>query len=570
MNVRHGMAVLHGLSMRARMGAMLAVVISVVAATLGGVIGHSSAVQLRGRIGQSLANDAARLTDRIAAEWSGRVRELALVAVGEPRGGGWIESDNRQQAMLEGLKRAVPAYRWIVVTDAHGQVKRATDPAMLGTRVAGPALTGGSFAQVSSPVPGADGAPDGTVVAELGLDWLGALTTQVLSPERHGRPMREAVIVGRDGVVVLGPAALVAKRLTTPELDRTHATTLASDAQAWPDGCYLSAIASVPEPVAVTVAVTGLGLGSDAGMGMGMGLEPGAPRPAPPGEPRWTVLVRERLDVALAPAAALGWTIGGTGAALAVVFALIGWLVTGWITAPLRQIAAAAERIRRGEAGELPRLPGPPEIASLAASLHGLIASMSHKQLALEELEESSQRDPLTGLLNRHGLRTRLELVLREARVRGSALLIFVLDLDGFKMVNDRLGHASGDEVLCLVGRRLSMSVRPDDLVARIGGDEFVLALRAPHGFSDDTAREIAERALAAIGVPFYLDQGVARIGCSLGGACWTLHMDDVADSSGSDSIDDVMRKADSALYDVKRHGKGRVLLHGDYKVLEQ
>jgi len=148
--------------------------------------------------------------------------------------------------------------------------------------------------------------------------------------------------------------------------------------------------------------------------------------------------------------------------------------------------------------------------------------------------------------------------------------MLFVCDLDGFKAVNDKLGHAAGDLLLKMVAQRLSAAMRSGDAVARLGGDEFVLALRAPGGFADPGARDLAHRALAAIKAPYDLAGSPAIVGGSFGGAAWPDHAEGAPAATGvrvvSDPIklDGVFEKADAALYAVKRSGKGRVLVHGE------
>jgi diguanylate cyclase (GGDEF)-like protein len=178
-------------------------------------------------------------------------------------------------------------------------------------------------------------------------------------------------------------------------------------------------------------------------------------------------------------------------------------------------------------------------------------------------MEELALRDPLTGLLNRHGLRIVMEQLLTRAQAERASVMIFVGDLDGFKAVNDTLGHASGDQLLCQVAKRLAHAVRTDDVVARLGGDEFVLALLAPLGADDADARAVAQRAQAAIAAPYTIDGTRVRVGCSLGGACWP---DDVghhdSETLQTTEFDEVLERADAALYRVKRSEKGRIEFH--------
>jgi PAS domain-containing protein len=109
----------------------------------------------------------------------------------------------------------------------------------------------------------------------------------------------------------------------------------------------------------------------------------------------------------------------------------------------------------------------------LAVTLRDISESKAH----LHELERRSNEDSLTGLPNRNWIHQHLPEALERARESGTGLAVLFIDLDGFKTVNDALGHATGDELLCTVGRRLKIAVRPRDHVVRLGGDEFVLVL---------------------------------------------------------------------------------------------
>jgi len=165
---------------------------------------------------------------------------------------------------------------------------------------------------------------------------------------------------------------------------------------------------------------------------------------------------------------------------------------------------------------------------------------------ALQALASSQHRaahDSLTGLLNRAGL---AECMVGENHPR-PPLVLFCIDLDGFKPVNDSFGHSAGDAVLAGVAERLRACVRKTDIVARIGGDEFVLIMvgmtaSEGHVFADELIRRIA-------GQPYLIDSGLAaRIGVSVGYAC--------SPADGTD-IEELRLKADEALYAAKAAGKG-------------
>jgi diguanylate cyclase (GGDEF)-like protein len=149
-----------------------------------------------------------------------------------------------------------------------------------------------------------------------------------------------------------------------------------------------------------------------------------------------------------------------------------------------------------------------------------------------EALRRISRTDPLTEVLNRRGFEERFDTSLRAAERSGEPLALLLLDLDGFKPVNDRDGHAAGDALLQWTAARIGACVRPDDVVGRIGGDEF--AVLAPNA-NDKVANDIAARVADAL---------EERIGVSIG----------VADHpSDGKSADDLHRRADERLYAAKR-----------------
>ncbi|MEY2875175.1 MAG: hypothetical protein RLZZ373_2546, partial [Pseudomonadota bacterium] len=161
-----------------------------------------------------------------------------------------------------------------------------------------------------------------------------------------------------------------------------------------------------------------------------------------------------------------------------------------------------------------------------------------------ERLRRLADTDALTGVLNRRGLQTAAAPVL--LRARPDALVgLYLLDLDGFKPVNDRLGHHAGDSVLIEIAARLGAQVRQADLVARIGGDEFVVVVGELR--DEDAALRIGDKLLQAMRTPIAV-QGVAcTVGATIGYA--------LAPTDGAD-IGGLLEKADRAMYAGKQAGK--------------
>jgi len=162
-----------------------------------------------------------------------------------------------------------------------------------------------------------------------------------------------------------------------------------------------------------------------------------------------------------------------------------------------------------------------------------------------ELLAQQAYHDGLTGLANRSLLHNRLAEAISRARRHQRALALLYLDLDGFKPVNDSQGHEAGDELLVAVADRLRGSVRAEDTVARMGGDEFAIIME---DLEDPTsARQAAERLVKTISQPVTIDQREIVIGVSVGIAY---------SPNGQDDGDTLLRDADLAMYRAKDAGK--------------
>jgi len=162
-----------------------------------------------------------------------------------------------------------------------------------------------------------------------------------------------------------------------------------------------------------------------------------------------------------------------------------------------------------------------------------------------------ANHDALTGLPNRAALQERLVLLHRSAQVLGAPYGLLLLDLDHFKVINDRFGHAAGDQVLVTIGQRLTTLVRARDTVGRWGGEEFLCLL--PH-VDLTSAAEVAERVRSGIeATPVDHEKRLIRVTASIGVVAFP--------SDGSEP-DTLLAKSDSALYESKRSGRNRVRCH--------
>jgi diguanylate cyclase (GGDEF)-like protein/PAS domain S-box-containing protein len=165
--------------------------------------------------------------------------------------------------------------------------------------------------------------------------------------------------------------------------------------------------------------------------------------------------------------------------------------------------------------------------------------------VAERQLAHMARHDMLTGLPNRSWFRERVDAALSVAGPR-TQLGLLCLDLDGFKAVNDTLGHPAGDALLRMVAERLQDCMRGSDIVARLGGDEFAIAVTAVSGTEE--VAHLAQWVIDALAEPFDLDGNSLIIGTSIGVA--------LAPADGK-TTDDLVRAADTALYDAKARGRG-------------
>jgi diguanylate cyclase (GGDEF)-like protein/PAS domain S-box-containing protein len=171
-------------------------------------------------------------------------------------------------------------------------------------------------------------------------------------------------------------------------------------------------------------------------------------------------------------------------------------------------------------------------------------ADVTSRRRLEEELRRHATTDALTGLANRKHFDDRLQQSIARARRDGGAVGVLLLDLDGFKPVNDRYGHARGDEVLVELARRLAECVRTTDTLARLGGDEFVVLVEGPDVAA--AAREVAGRIVTGVRAPI----GDVRLSVSVGVAV----VEDAA--AHADPGAELLRRADAAMYAAKSAGK--------------
>jgi diguanylate cyclase (GGDEF)-like protein/PAS domain S-box-containing protein len=191
------------------------------------------------------------------------------------------------------------------------------------------------------------------------------------------------------------------------------------------------------------------------------------------------------------------------------------------------------------------------ELVIVSAARLAAIAVQRHE--SERQLSHLAHHDKLTGLPNRLLLQSRLDEGIRRARTHRSSIAVMFLDLDNFKIVNDSLGHAAGDDILVGFAERLSKLLRPGDVVGRFGGDEFVVLLQNVSDVADATP--VAERLLDDLRRPFLIDENTVFLTVSVGIAI---------SHGGRDSGEVLLRNADSAMYQAKARGRARIEVYDE------
>lgn len=174
-----------------------------------------------------------------------------------------------------------------------------------------------------------------------------------------------------------------------------------------------------------------------------------------------------------------------------------------------------------------------------------IVRDVTERKLIEQKIKQMAHYDHLTGLPNRSLFMEQLEHALKLGKRKHQKTAVLFLDLDGFKQVNDTLGHEAGDQLLKDVAARLKPLLRDSDVAARLGGDEFTFILNDIG--SHENAAGVAWKILDALSMPFVLKGTPSRIGGSIGIA---LHPDD------ADDFEALIRKADEAMYEAKKDGK--------------
>jgi diguanylate cyclase (GGDEF)-like protein len=232
---------------------------------------------------------------------------------------------------------------------------------------------------------------------------------------------------------------------------------------------------------------------------------------------------------------------------------IAGSILQRRISGPILQLTSAMQEVTQEHNFSI-RVPvlGRDEITQLGDGLNAMLSELEardrEKKRAEAKLQYQAMNDELTGLPNRRLLADRLTQALAAATREHRRVALLYIDLDGFKLVNDSLGHTIGDILLSQVAQRLGLRVRNSDTLARLGGDEFSVILYGLR--TNEEAGIVAQSLLDVLATPFAIEGHEITVGASIGVSCFP--------DNGTNAAD-LLRQADSAMYAAKRSGKNRV-----------
>ncbi|MBS0356378.1 MAG: diguanylate cyclase [Proteobacteria bacterium] len=263
----------------------------------------------------------------------------------------------------------------------------------------------------------------------------------------------------------------------------------------------------------------------------------------------WFVVARLPTAEAFAPIRRIKDNVVRYSVAAMAIVLLAAGLFMRVTLRPLYRAAHLAERMTQDE---IPLKPLPvvrdDEVGHLTKAFNRLLDKLAGSQA---ELRRMAHHDGLTGLPNRMLLDDRMRQALARASRHGTQVAALFLDLDGFKPINDRLGHEAGDLALVEVAQRLSAVLRQSDTLARVGGDEFVMLAADLGEDAEVGAAALATRCIEALSLPLTIKGGPCRLGVSVG----------IAISGGASTPEAMLLAADQAMYMAKEQGRGRYVI---------
>ncbi|MFP4510221.1 MAG: diguanylate cyclase domain-containing protein [Spirochaetaceae bacterium] len=423
------------------------------------------------------------------------------------------------------IQEHLPMFAWIGLLDSDGRIlaespdqggveSRAGEPVFRegrdGSYIDAVAVDGSRRrVEMSAPVTLAGNDSHGVLAATISSRSINEIRDEILGSE--STLQRDlAVIQSEDGMYIVG---------SSDRLGAAASSRVAQEARA-SDGFHVS---PGPRPIIYGFAVS-KGYREFEGLG-------------------WITVVSEPVSSALGGLQQQRRSLWLTGILIALVSSVVGFLSSRTLTRSLRNLQRQSEAIRLGGREVYSSLSRVREFDVLGESLDYLARELSRSETA-------AHRDNLTGLLNRLGSVDWFTQAVATCRRYGWTMIIMAIDLDGFKTINDTFGHFAGDAILKQVAKRLRDTIRPDELSARWGGDEFVVCVYAREPNGESIGEAVADRILASVQEPVPFEGQGLTVGCSIGMA----RCDPGEDSSWQTAHE----RADKALYKAKSHGKNQ------------
>lgn len=553
------MALMRNLSLRRQITILVGLLcIALVAAA---AIGASYVVQQRTRemIMHDAAETAAAMASILDRNMFERFREVQNLAEMTPLRDVWTGDPATARQLLEQFQKSLPDYAWIGFATPDGAVRVATGGLLEGQSVDGrpwfrnglkarmvgdvrqaqllvgllPANPNGEpirFIDIAMPVHNAKGELVGVLGAHLSWNWAKE-QRRVLFALPEKKRGKSVWILAADGTVLLGRGALGEKPFSAAEIEEMRREQ---------NGAF--------EDLAENEAVlTGFSFTSGYRDYPGLG---------------WIVISRQPDRIAFAAVHGIVMTILTIGGLVAILGLISALFIARGVADPLRRIIEAADSFGRDpNVTSLPRTGGSAEIVRLSAVLRSLLrragaaeqriaeASSQHEK-DLTALMQLAETDALSGLLNRRGFDRIGNEAFHSFKSHGESFAILMVDLDHFKNVNDTYGHVAGDDVIRTVGHAMKRVLRTTDRLARFGGEEFIVLVRAA---GRDEVPAIAQKLRRAIETTSTLHQEHwVSVTASVGGA--------IVRETDRD-VQDVIERADTALYQAKAAGRNRAVI---------
>lgn len=261
---------------------------------------------------------------------------------------------------------------------------------------------------------------------------------------------------------------------------------------------------------------------------------------------RWALLAEIDEAEILEPLRALRISLFWVVIVTAIVISTIGAMIAVNIARPLIEMKDAVLRLANDDLSVvIPGADSADEVGEIRRALNIFRENAMRRIGAEMRIRHLANHDELTGLPTRRLAKDRLKTALLSGKRHGWRVAVMFIDLDGFKAINDKFGHDGGDALLAEVAARLKSCLRASDTVARIGGDEFLAIITEFH--DESVATWVVQKLLASLDEPVMIDGQRADIGASIGVALYPDHGEDV---------EDLIRSADQAMYEVKHSGK--------------